>query len=1436
MALNNCFNALQPLHHVAGLYGSKKTFYTAPSKAKGSSRLDDLIGVEAVRLLSQHDPFGTISSAISADALSSIFTEQTTLLRSLPQLYNLKGHPVVITVDLHVRDYSVIPALKDFNYITLVSSSAPTLLKHAQLANKLAISTKSPVFHFVDLANISDTFEGPEIEIQDTDIPEEPVDIETILSSDEHFSVVSDAATATAPDVALINLSPYGNDFSSQLPHNSILIDINIYRPWNFDQLLTLIPPSVNKIAIVQGSCRKSETKGFEPLLLDFFTDFNKIVERKIDQVVVCNVGTLSSTQDALEIIINNVTKPSPETDLYLGKQIEHEEYSDVWSSSIENVLHLESAYIKVLQQLFSSNLQVLNEYNSETVNGNSPEFGYGLFLHEQKAREELVGIVKSCLDASLFHTENANRLVELLSEWLALNDKPLDESELNAANEVADELYKILETNQDSQAALNILNVAPSAQHFEFKSSWLVGSDAWSFDLGNSGVHQVLSSKKNINMLLIDSEPHDVRRQSHERKKDVGLYAMNFHHVYVASVAVYSSYTQMLAAFIEASRFNGPSIVLAYLPYHNENDTPLEVLKETKNAVESGYWPLYRFDPSKDDIDGEESFQLDSSVLKKELQSFLDRENKLTLLTRRNPELSRTLATSASDAITRKQEKRAKAAFDELLEGLSGPPVHIYYASDGGNASGLAAQLGNRASARGLKATVLSMDDIIVEELAGEENVVFITSTAGQGEFPQDGKSFWDEIRNSSDLDFSTLKFAVFGLADSEYWPRKEDARYYNKPCKDLYARLEFLTAIPLVPLGLGDDQDADGYQTGYAVWEAQLWEALGVSNVEVGDEPKAWTNEDMKINSDFLRGTIVEGLNDTSTLAIHPYDQQLTKFHGCYMQDDRDIREVRKSQGMEPLYSFMIRVRLPGGEATPDQWLLMDKLSDASGNGTFKITTRATFQLHGILKSNLKHSIRALNSELMDTLAACGDVNRNVMVAALPFNAKIHQQIADFGRKVSEHFLPRTTAYHEIWLKGVDDADYDPSWSSIFEDRQDGPNKKKVLVGGNSLVDMEPLYGPTYLPRKFKINIAVPPYNDVDVWSIDVGLVAILNQETSIVEGFNVYAGGGMGTTHNNKKTYPRTASLLGYVEAQDVIGAIEAVMVLQRERGDRKDRKHARLKYTVDDMGNEEFKQKVEELWGKTFAPERPYHFNSNIDHFGWVRDETGLNHFTVFIENGRVANTFEQEQKTGLKKIAELMKTQNSGHFRLTGNQHVLISNIKDEHLEDIKKIMAKYGLDNTAYSGLRLSSSSCVGFPTCGLAMAESERFLPSLITRVEDVLEEYGLSHNSVVMRVTGCPNGCARPWLAEIALVGKALRTYNLYLGGGYYGQRLNKLYKASVKDDEVVDIFRPLFKRWALEREDDEHFGDFLIRAGVVKPTLEGKFFHEDIAEEAY
>jgi len=606
----------------------------------------------------------------------------------------------------------------------------------------------------------------------------------------------------------------------------------------------------------------------------------------------------------------------------------------------------------------------------------------------------------------------------------------------------------------------------------------------------------------------------------------------------------------------------------------------------------------------------------------------------------------------------------------------------------------------------------------------------------------------------------------------------------------------------------GMGDDQDPDSYQTGYADWEPKLWQSLGVDNVEgLPEEPPPLTNEDIKIESNYLRGTIAEGLKDESTGAIAASDQQLTKFHGTYMQDDRDLRDERKAQGLEPAYSFMIRCRLNGGVATPDQWLRMDAVSTDLGNETMKLTTRQTFQFHGVVKGKLRPAMQAINKALMTTIAACGDVNRNVMCSPLPDQSQYHADVHAVSCKISDHLLPSTNAYHEIWLKDDDGT--------------------KTQVAGDAIQDYEPLYGPTYLPRKFKITIAIPPHNDTDVYAHDIGLIAVKGSNGRL-EGFNVLAGGGMGVTHNMKKTYPRTGSMLGFVPTEHVHIACEKIMLVQRDHGDRKNRKHARLKYTMDDMGVDVFKSKVEDIWDQKFQDARPFHFDSNIDTFGWQRDENGKNHFTMFIENGRIEDTADFPMKTGLREIAKVHK----GDFRLTPNQHLVLGAVPDEDLSMIKEMLAKYKLDNTNFSALRLSSSACVAFPTCGLAMAESERYLPELITKLEGVVEETGMRQDSIVMRMTGCPNGCARPWLAEVAFVGKAYGAYNMYLGGGYHGQRLNKLFRSSIKEEEILEIMKPLLKRFALERQEGERFGDFCIRIGMIKPTIDGKTFHDDVS----
>lgn len=1199
------------------------------------------------------------------------------------------------------------------------------------------------------------------------------------------------------------------------------LITARLYRPWlGSAVLLDSIPRSVKKIAVLEQIRRKTTKWG--PSFLDLLSSLSPGAggQTKID-LVQYRLGQIDAATalQALRGIFQNLAPPTTPRkhsrrrgrssmtvvsiqNLSIGKEVE-----PTVDSFTPEQPELENAYLKILDQLFGTRLYVANQLKEKSAGVSatlaaSPEYGFGSLLARIERRQKFVKEAEEAARSNEFITESPK---QWLSRW-ALN---ADDSA--KANEYAPEVLARL-SNDGSRLSTRLLDNKP---FFYKESQWLIGSDAWAYDLGNSGVHHVLASGANVNMLIIDSEPYSERAAADamKRKKDIGLYAMNFGNAYVASVAVYSSYTQVLQAMIEAEKFKGPSVVLAYLPYNKETDSPLTVLQETKKAVDIGYWPLYRWDPSNEDK-GEPTFSLDSERIKRELEEFLRRDNQLTQVMNRHPQFAANLSDSYGTEVRKLQKRKAKDAYEQMLEGLYGAPLTILFASDNGNAESLAKRLGNRGKARGLKTMVFAMDDYPLEDLANEENVVLISSTAGQGEFPQNGRAFWEGIKDAADLDLSNVHYSVFALGDSHYWPRKEDKIFYNKPGKDLDARLQFLGAKPLTAIGLGDDQDPDAYQTGYQEWEPRLWQALDVANVEgLPEEPAPLTNEDIKIASNYLRGTIEEGLADTSTGAISASDQQLTKFHGTYMQDDRDLRDERKAQGLEPAYSFMIRCRLPGGVATPSQWLQMDAIAGAHGNETMKLTTRQTFQFHGVIKSKLKPAMRAINKALMTTIAACGDVNRNVMCSSLPTMSEYHHEVHAVSKRISDHLLPSTTAYHEIWLK-------------------DDTTGEKTQVAGDAVQDYEPLYGPTYLPRKFKITIAIPPHNDTDVYAHDIGLIAIRSKDKAHLEGFNVLAGGGMGVTHNNKKTYPRTGYMMGYVPAEQAHLVCEKIMLVQRDHGDRKNRKHARLKYTMDDMGNEVFKTKVQELLDPLnikFDTPRPFKFDSNIDTFGWQKDEKGLNHFTFFIENGRIEDTASFPMRSGLREIAKVHK----GEFRLTGNQHLILSNVTDEAKPALVELMKEYKLDNTQFSGMRLSSSACVAFPTCGLAMAESERYLPELISKLEGCLEENGLASDSIVMRMTGCPNGCARPWLAEAAFVGKAYGAYNMYLGGGYHGQRLNKLYRSSIKEEEILEIMTGLLSRYAKERNQGERFGDWTIRAGVINETTEGKYFHENTAE---
>lgn len=559
---------------------------------------------------------------------------------------------------------------------------------------------------------------------------------------------------------------------------------------------------------------------------------------------------------------------------------------------------------------------------------------------------------------------------------------------------------------------------------------------------------------------------------------------------------------------------------------------------------------------------------------------------------------------------------------------------------------------------------------------------------------------------------------------------------------------------------------------------------------------------NETIKSNSDYLRGSLAEELANPITGAISADAGQLSKFHGIYVQDDRDVRAERRKKKLEAAYCFMARVRVPGGVCTPQQWLQLDRLSDERANGTLRLTTRQAFQFHGIIKSNLKPAIRAINEALLDTVAACGDVNRNVMCNPNPFQSEHHGETLELARAISDHLLPKTRAYHEIWLDG---------------DRVEG------LPGGERKEDQEPIYGKTYLPRKFKVVIAVPPSNDVDIFAHDLGFIAII--EDGKIVGYNVTAGGGHGMTHGKEETYPRCADVMAFCAPEQAVEVAEKVVLVQRDYGDRVDRAHARLKYTIDDRGIDWFRGEVEKRLGYRLEDPRPFSFTTRGDRYGWVTGTDGKEHYTLFIQNGRVKDTGEYRLKSALREIARVHK----GDFRLTPNQNLIIARVGPREKAAIEKILRSHNIDpERSHSAMRLNSIACVALPTCGLALAESERYLPDLVTELESTLEVCGLRDDEIVIRMTGCPNGCARPYLAEIGMVGKGPRTYNLYLGASFTGERLNKLYRADVKDRDIVPLLRPIIEDYARSREDGERFGDFVIRKDYVKRTREGKDFH--------
>lgn len=540
---------------------------------------------------------------------------------------------------------------------------------------------------------------------------------------------------------------------------------------------------------------------------------------------------------------------------------------------------------------------------------------------------------------------------------------------------------------------------------------------------------------------------------------------------------------------------------------------------------------------------------------------------------------------------------------------------------------------------------------------------------------------------------------------------------------------------------------------------------------------------DETLKRESDYLRGTINVGLLDRITGALPGNDTRLMKIHGMYQQDDRDVREERRQQKLEPAYQFMIRVRLPGTSCTPEQWLKLDALARVHCGETIRLTTRQTFQFHWVLKEDVRPAIQALHDALLDTIAACGDVNRNVMATSDSTHSALQAEVARVSGEVSDRFIPQTRAYHEIWYGEERVAASEP---------------------------IEPFYGPTYLPRKFKIGFVIPPSNDVDVYTQDLGFIAIAGRDGNL-EGFNVTIGGGMGRTENDPTTFPRLADVIGYIPRDRVFDATQAVMSVQRDYGNRLERHHARFKYTVHDKGVEWIKREIEARLGAPLGPVRPFAFTSNGDRFGWnVTDDGGFD-CTLVIPNGRVINSGKQAWMDGLRAIAGVHR----GTFRMTPNQNLIIADVKREDRAQIEHLLEEHGLGaSEAKSAIRLNSIACVAMPTCGLAMAEAERYMPDILTRIEAILAEHGLIDEPITFRISGCPNGCSRPYVAEIALSGRAPGKYNVYLGGGFHGERLNRMVRENVGEEAILGLLDDLFARFAREREVGERLGDFVVR----------------------
>ena len=535
----------------------------------------------------------------------------------------------------------------------------------------------------------------------------------------------------------------------------------------------------------------------------------------------------------------------------------------------------------------------------------------------------------------------------------------------------------------------------------------------------------------------------------------------------------------------------------------------------------------------------------------------------------------------------------------------------------------------------------------------------------------------------------------------------------------------------------------------------------------------------EAIKTQSDGLRGTLKESIDlDNHTGNVRPDDETLVKFHGMYVQDDRDRRVERAAKKLDKLYSFMIRLRIPGGVISADQWIATHEISEQYGTGTLKITTRQTLQLHGLLKHQLRPTIQAFNTAKLDSIAACGDVNRNVIVSSHPQISPLHQEIYEYADKISTLLLPKTQSYYEVFIDG----------EKIYE----------------RSAEADPLYEDRYLPRKFKIAIAIPPSNDVDVFTNDIGLIAVV--ENNELKGFNIAIGGGLATTHGNPNTYSRLGSIIGFTDTEEkTLKAVYEILTIQRDFGNRVDRKLSRLKYTVDRLTVEGFKKELESRIGFELLPAKPFAFTERSDRYGWEQNHLGNWFYTLFVEHGVI----KPYQKQFLYELAQL----RISNFIFSGNQNLILGEISEANKAKVEALLKAHDIEQKV-SALRKNSMACVALPTCPLALAEAQRYLPKLVTKIEPILEKYKLSEDEISIRMTGCPNGCGRPYVAELGFIGTGPEHYNFMLGGDRFGERLNVLYKEKLNESQILEEVDRLFSDYVTNRNLHETFGDFAFR----------------------